>query len=91
MHRIKWGAVFVLGIVTPGGFLPIGHHIVSLVVNVVDFVLLHLAITSAKSNSSSVVGIRLDYSCSIWPGGKTYRMHIAVFQDFILTILKDTE
>ena len=64
MHRIKWGAVFVLGIITPGEFSHWSSHCKSY------HVLLHLAITSAKSNSSSVAGIRLDYSCSIWPGGK---------------------
>ena len=38
----------MLGMVTPGGFLPIGHHIVSLIVHVVNFVLLHLAMTTTK-------------------------------------------
>ena len=55
----------MLGMVTPGGFLPIGHHIVSLIISYFTF-----RLRPQKSNSSSVVGIRLDYSCSIWPSGK---------------------
>ena len=76
----------MLGMVTPPANSPIGHHIVSLIMSYFT-----LRLRPQKAIRAPWLAYGWIILAQFGLAAKTCKMHIAVFQDFIFTILKDTE